>query len=347
MTGNDEDGARRTTRAGPVEVACDESGSDSENLTSGNTDVFAHASVRLSGKCAAQCVREIRDRIRSPAEEYKATHLLREKHRAVLEWVLCPAGPLYGHAHVDLTEKAFLVVDRALDMLLGDCAEARVLFGAGPEVFGTQRWRQFLEAANQLLRARNSGGPAAPVDDFLRTVRALRELPAPAEVTGVLERLAGARERADALRARKLAGGGLIPVLNPLVPAILRTAAHWSADGGTVRLVHDQQNMLTPGRIAWLVQTAGRDGIGLAGLDLVDSRQDSRVQLADFLAGIARKIASDELNRRGDPPLTALLRPYVGAMSVWGDAPSWGRLGPSADREGRGKQAGRAARIGC
>ncbi|WP_114257077.1 hypothetical protein [Streptomyces sp. Go-475] len=30
-------------------------------------------------------MREIRDRIRSPAEEYQANHPLREKHRAVLE----------------------------------------------------------------------------------------------------------------------------------------------------------------------------------------------------------------------------------------------------------------------
>jgi hypothetical protein len=46
------------------------------------------------------------------------------------------------------------------------------------------------------------------------------------------------------------------------------------------------------------------------------------VQVADFLAGIARKIASDELNGRGDPVLTALLRPYVDPDSVWGDARS-------------------------
>jgi hypothetical protein len=59
----------------------------------------------------------------------------------------------------------------------------------------------------------------------------------------------------------------------------------------------------------------------------VHSRLDPRVQLADFLAGIARKIASDELNGRGDPALTALLRPYVDPASVWGDERSWALLG--------------------
>ncbi|WNM36613.1 DUF3800 domain-containing protein [Streptomyces sp. Li-HN-5-11] len=340
-----EDGARRMTECGVLEVACDESGSDGENLTSGNTDVFAHASVLLSRDSAAGCVQEIRNRIRSPAEEYKATHLLREKHRAVLEWVLSPAGPLYGHAHVDLTEKAFFVVDRVLQMLLDDSAEAASFCNAGREAFGQELWTRFLEAANHLLRARGNGQPAAPVDGFFDTVRALREAPAPCEVTGVLERLAATRVRADAFRARVRDGAGLIPALNPLLPAIVRTAAHWSAGGHTVRLVHDQQNMLTPGRIAWIVQRARRSGAGLDGLDLVDSRQDARVQLADFLAGIARKIASDELNRHGDPVLTTLLRPYVGAASVWGDAPSWAGLGSAVDGTGRDTPADSAARI--
>ncbi|MBB4939031.1 hypothetical protein FHR32_003336 [Streptosporangium album] len=71
-----------------LEIACDESGSEGEKLIGGNTDVFAHAGVRLSAESAAECVREIRDRIRSPAVEYKANHLLREKNRPVLEWLL-------------------------------------------------------------------------------------------------------------------------------------------------------------------------------------------------------------------------------------------------------------------
>jgi hypothetical protein len=57
----------------------------------------------------------------------------------------------------------------------------------------------------------------------------------------------------------------------------------------------------------------------LADLTLVDSRWDARVQVADFLAGVARKIASDQLKRRSDPELVALLRPYVDSHSIWGE----------------------------
>ncbi|MET9381705.1 DUF3800 domain-containing protein [Streptomyces sp. NPDC002928] len=321
-----------------LEAACDESGSDGENLTGGNTDVFAHASVGISVESAAAYVQEIRDRIRSPAEEYKANHLLREKHRAVLEWLLAPSGPIHGHAHVHLTEKAFFVVDRTVGLLLdegngeskGASDEAVALFRAGARAFGSEGWREFLESANQLLRVRNDSAPGVPVEVFFRTVGALRDACPGGDSARVLERLAQSRSRAESYRAQILDGPPLVPLLNPLLPAIVRTAAYWTAGGQSVRLVHDRQNMLTPERIAWIEETARRDGIGLGGLRLVHSRLDPRVQLADFLAGIARRIASDELNGRGDPVLTALLRPYVGATSVWGDERSWARLGPAA-----------------
>ncbi|MEU7722814.1 hypothetical protein [Streptomyces tibetensis] len=319
MSGNHVDGWRGGAADTILEVACDESGSDGENLTGGNTDVFAHAGVSLSEAAAAATVREIRDRIRSPAEEYKANHLLREKHRAVLEWLLAPRGPIHGRARVHLMEKTFFVVDRTLGLLLDDAAEAAVLFRAGRPAFGEAGWRAFLAAANRLLRVRQDGNP---VDAFYGTVDTLLRGRPRADAASVLERLAATRPRAVSYRDGLLAGPPLIPLLNPLLPAVVRTAALWSRDGRPVRLVHDRQNMLTPERIAWIEGTARRAGSDLAGLRLVVARDDARVQVADFLAGIARSIASDELNGRGDPALTALLRPYVDPGSVWGDARS-------------------------
>lgn len=321
---------------GIAEIACDESGSDGENLTGGNTDVFAHASVLLSADAAAGHVQEIRNRIRSPAEEYKANHLLREKHRAVLEWLLSASGPLYGHAHVHLVEKSFFVVDRVADLLLGDPGAAVPLFRHGRRTFTEAEWRQFLEAANQLLWVRHEDPSDGPVGHFFRTLEELRQRYPGTAVAETLSRLAQERSRALAYRAGIQDGPFVLtPVLNPLLPSILHTAAHWSAGGRPVRLAHDRQNMLTPERIAWIEGAARVRGIRLAGLRLVVSRFDARVQLADFLAGIARRIASDELNGRGDPALTALLRPYTGAAAVWGDERSWARLGPAAESGGR------------
>ncbi|WP_307839309.1 hypothetical protein [Streptomyces sp. MBT97] len=343
MTGDHLNKAASADAGAVAEVACDESGSDGENLTGGNTDVFAHASVLLSPDRAAGYVREIRDRIRSPAEEYKANHLLREKHRPVLEWLLSPSGPLHGRAHVHLVEKHFFVVDRIADLLLADPGAALALFRQGRRTFTAPQWRRFLEAANQLLWVRHDGEPDAPVEEFFRTLAELRRAYPDTAVAPTLSRLARERPRAVSYRAAVRDGPFVLnPVLNPLLPSILHTAAHWGDGGRPVRLAHDRQNMLTPERVAWLEDTARRHGIRLTGLRLVVSRLDARVQLADFLAGIARRIASDELGGRGDPVLTGLLRPYVGAAAVWGDERSWARLGPTT---GPGGAPGDPARM--
>ncbi|TWP50912.1 DUF3800 domain-containing protein [Lentzea tibetensis] len=99
-------------------------------------------------------------------------------------------------------------------------------------------------------------------------------------------------------------------VSDPLYPAILRAVELWP---GQVSIVHDQYRSLTDDRISQLKSLSPR----LADLTLVDSRSDARVQLADFLAGVARRIASDFLNGRGDEELIALLKPYVDRSSVW------------------------------
>lgn len=57
------------------------------------------------------------------------------------------------------------------------------------------------------------------------------------------------------------------------------------------------------------------------------------MQIADFLAGVARKIASDELNGNGDAELTSLLRPYVDVLSIWGDDRSWSLLRPTSSAQ--------------
>jgi hypothetical protein len=108
-----------------------------------------------------------------------------------------------------------------------------------------------------------------------------------------------------------------------LLGAIIRAVAAWAGPASPVRIVHDRQNTLTERRIARLARTPG-----LVEVRLVESSGDPRVQVADFLAGTARSIASAELNGRSDPALTSLLRPYVDPGSIWGDDQSWARLRP-------------------
>jgi len=122
-----------------LEIACDESGYEGEKLIGSTTRLFAHASVRLPD--AAAVLAELRARIKSPATQYKANHLLREKNRAVLVWFLGPTGPVLGNGHVFLLDKADFVRQ-----------EFARIFGAEPAD---------LALANDVLRVRSSH-PAPP-----------------------------------------------------------------------------------------------------------------------------------------------------------------------------------------
>ncbi len=114
----------------------------------------------------------------------------------------------------------------------------------------------------------------------------------------------------------------LLSPLDPLLPAIVRAVEHWGAGGQPVAIAHDRQTTLSAERVF----TLRRSAPGFAGLEQVDSFTDQRVQVADFLAGVARKIASDQLKGSDDAEVSALLRPYLDPRSHWIDEPSWSRL---------------------
>lgn len=298
-----------------LEIACDESGYEGDKLIPTTTDVFAHASVRLDLEAAAECVRELRSRIRSPATEYKAVHLLRDKHRSALLWFLRPEGPLPGHADVYLVDKAYLILDRLVDLLAPEPGHAAVLYEQGRRHPDRKMWHAFLCAANNLMRTRTTD-----VEAFFHIATELAT--ASDRLGATMRRLTAGRALAREFRDRLL-DDSTMPPLDPLMPAVVRAVERWS-DGAPVSVVHDRQRTLVAARVARLRTLCGGR---LAELRFVDSLTDPRVQIADFLAGIAtRRIASDALHGRGDPELASLLRPMLNRHSIWGDARSWAML---------------------
>ncbi|MGP4101324.1 hypothetical protein [Nonomuraea sp. KM90] len=316
------------------EIACDESGAEGEKLVGGNTDVFAHASVLMTAAAAADCIGELRERAPTPADEYCAGHVLRGKHRAALLWLLGPHGPVLGNVRVFLTDKTFYVAGKIAGLLEEDHAPrigldpharatAVTLCREGPRAFGAERWTAFLDSFNYLLRAKNGQGVTTSVEETFGLVDELRGVGGPAGE--IMESLWRARPRVATFRARLLSDPYVFPALDPLIPAIVQAVTSWGAGGGPVSVVHDRQTTLTDERVAQMREILGGR---MAGLRLVDSFLDERVQVADVLAGVARKIASDELNGRADPELSALIRPYVDESSIWGEEPALAASGP-------------------
>jgi hypothetical protein len=292
----------------PVEIACDESGSEGGRLIGAETSVFAYASVDLDVSAAAECVQEVRARIGSPALEYKANHLLRQKSRPVLIWLLAPSGPIHGRANVHLTDKALFLVTKLAELLVEGTepamaglvptppakALAAELYREAGSASGT--WHAFLAAGNELLRTGDT--------------EVLGTLDASGRLAAVIELLRKPELRL-AVRATR-------PALDPLVTALTWTVAYWSAGGRPVSIVHDEQRALTADRIAQVNRILGPR---LTGVRFVDSRTDPRVQVADFVAGVAGRVARSVLRGEPDEELVALLAPYVDAHSIWRE--SW------------------------
>jgi hypothetical protein len=339
----------QTSTEHALDIACDESGWEGSNLAAGNSDVIAHASVRLDIDVAAECIRALRGQSGQQPHEYKALHLLRAKGESKLAGFLGPSGPVYGRARVHLTHKSCFMLGRVLDLFLGDSVDAASLglrpdqrlaslaaglCRAGRDTFGREPWQAFLAATNVVLHADRRRLVRAPVDAFFGQVEVLRSMAGDGRIGGVLDELYHARQDAYAARARLLGDQALEPILEPLIPALARTVLHWSRGLHPIAVVHDEQSALTERRIRRLEQILAAPPLALIRLPeqgrflrfrQVDSRTDPRVQVADLLAGVARKVATDELLGRGDPDLTALLRPYVDPASRWCERPT----GPS------------------
>jgi hypothetical protein len=307
-----------STTGAVVEVACDESGFSGTNLLDTATPVFTHASTDLDADEAAGLVGELRSGSRWSLGELKSAQFFRSPHAGeAAGWLL---ESLVGRAHVHVVDKEFFLVTRVVDLFLvepsyaagtrlsqADRAAAVALYRAGRH--DGPAWAAFLAAFVDLVRTkRRRDDGRGRVDRFLRARDALVAGRPTVEAAEVLGRL----HRAQVVDvATRLAHDdrSIPPPLEPLLPALAETVLHWSAGERQVLVVHDEQSALTEGRLRRL-QDVLADGGGpspLAGLVAVDSRDDVRVQVADLLAGIARRW----------PDLDdGALRPYLSATSL-------------------------------
>jgi Protein of unknown function (DUF3800) len=319
-----------------IEIVCDESGFAGGNLVGrGHSKVFAHASIRIEPETARELVQHLRREIGARGSgEYKSAEILRPRRRPVLLWLLGPNSPVPDNAYVHLTDTRFFVLARLVDVLLGVEAVrgiacpgtdpdtrpmALTLYRAGEQCYGTSRWQEFLTLAANLFRTNKRWLPKAPVQSFYAAVDTMAQANVAADVTHVMSRLRATRPIAEVMRASLVQHPKLTPLMEPLLPALNCAVTHWGSRAQGLSLVHDEQSALTPERIADISMafSANHPGQRLTNVRLVDSSGEPRVQIADFVAGIARRLASDELDGRVDAELMALLRPLIARDSIW------------------------------
>ena len=315
-----------------VQIACDESGFSGTNLLDPATPVITHASVDLHIGEAVELITALRSRFRFSPNEFKSGQFLRNPAAdEALEWLL---AALRGRAYVHLVDKEYFLVTRIVDLLLAEpsyAAGTRLTQDQRPAALTLYRarhlagrdWGAFLAAFVELVRVKRRHRPdPLALERFFQTREALLadQLGAPAEV--VLDGLS--RARVQAVLARLITGDRSIPPpLEPMLPALAETVLFWS-DGGKrqVLVTHDEQSALTASRLSRLQQIladragpsapddAGQTGSSpagtspLTGLVMVDSRDDPRVQAADLLAGVPRRLPEIIEDRRFQPFLS-------------------------------------------
>ena len=289
-----------TIQSSWVEIACDESGFSGSNLLDPASPVLTHASVDLAIPEATEVVAVLRSP-RHRRLEFKSSQLLRPGQRPALEWFLTA---LRGRAHVHVIDKTGYVAARVLELFTEEPS-----YGAGTSmgrdhsdaVLALRPHTGLLAAFVDLTRTRRVrliGHDA--IDRFFAAMPA--ELPALRGVT---------RARVEEVMVRLIdEDRAFPPPLEPLVPALAETLLFWSAGERSVAVVHDEQSALTRGRVArlgtFLAEAVSPAPPPLRSFLQVDSRDDPRVQVADLLAGIARRRA---------PKLNELLAPYVQAYA--------------------------------
>lgn len=327
-----------------IEIACDESGFSGGNLVGGgHSPVFAHASISLQPETAAELIKHLRREIGARGTgEYKSPEILRPRRRPLLLWLLGSSSPIHGSAYVHLTDTRFFVLARMVDVLLGEQPVSGItspgrnartrplvlaLYSYGDQSYGTSRWQEFLKLSANLFRTNNRWLPKGPVQTFFAAVDSLAASSAASEVREVMDLLRSTRSIAEATRAAYLENPKLTPLMEPLLPAMNRAVHYWGSYAQTISVVHDEQSALTPERIADIATAyaASQPGRQLSDVRLVDSSREPRVQIADFVAGIARRVASDQLLHQADPEVAALLEPLVDHESVWvhSDSTQW------------------------
>jgi hypothetical protein len=302
-----------------VEIACDESGFSGTNLLDAATPVITHASVDLSTAEAAELVTALRSGFRFPLHEFKSAQLLRDPRAgSSMERFL---AALSGRAHVQVVDKEYFLVTRIVDLLLAEPS-----YTAGTRLSGEHRpaalalyrsrrsagpgWGPFLAAFVDLVRTKRRRRPDRDaLDRFFRARDSLLDDDLGPAAVDVLAELSPDRVRAVVARLAH-DDRSIPPPLEPMLPALAETVLFWSGGRRRVLVVHDEQSALTAGRLRRLQQVLadGAPASPLAGLVMVDSRDDPRVQAADLLAGLARRAAET-----GDD---ALIRPFVSATSL-------------------------------
>jgi hypothetical protein len=332
-----------------LEIYCDESGSTGSRLLDENQRVFSYASVAISDGEAFAHLSELRRKHQLPANELKASWLLR--HPEGTSFLLSLLNRLEGRYSVVLYDKLFALCAKVFEYLFEPVfpdAVLKLLYGKKMHLFVAMYCYHFFQAEDA------SGEPALrQFEKFMRTLdpsAAPILFAAPAE-DGAEDPFAMilnfARNNRRLILADNIGEAGLggMPdsgqwTLDVALPALWSLLTFWGAKGRPLKVICDHSRPLEAQigfvkggpddvaiqRIYELFEGVGELTFELAvPVEFADSRNRPALQVADLIAGTASACLRRVLPEATLAPLDEVIEPHIYAHSVLPD-PDYARI---------------------
>ncbi|QIS39553.1 DUF3800 domain-containing protein [Clavibacter capsici] len=322
-----------------IDIVGDESGSEGENLSAASHQFFTYGTSALSHAEAADVVARTRQAIGSTmtdiheSRELKSAQLIK-RHRSVVESLFSDGGPISESSSIYLVDKTKFLAGKMVSLLieehqhgigntLGPETEgllANELHDVALPALGPRERARLLSTFNVLSRSyKTSYGPEGRAHAFVAALRdAMLSLDhGPAVVA--LSRLWFSRAEAYVIEKSSGEEGMRTYDLEPMLPAMLVVAATWHQrlKGSSFRIVMDEYAQFTPDMGLWVTRVANdMFKIPLKDVVQVVSREDPRVQVADWIAGVGR-VAVTEVSRGDINALTDAMRPLIDGQSMY------------------------------
>ncbi|MDQ1138434.1 hypothetical protein QE410_003233 [Microbacterium sp. SORGH_AS 1204] len=309
-------------------IACDESGSEGDNLLDALDPVFVLASTNLSLGDAEAFMDRLRRDMPTQAPEFKSKIALRERHRPAL---LSALETLSDAGNIHLVDKTYFVTAKLVDVLLGGDlvdvglhgrARADHLANNAAAAIGPQTWVNLLRSFATLLRGHRRTGRERPAPDtFFAALRDARTSCQDGTTGRMLHRMWARRDIVSELAA---APTSAMREIDPMWPSLVAVAQAWTIrlDDVPLEFVADDYGSIGPDSVGELISAAARPfpvhgfwhpGAELRGVNFVDSRSDARVQVADIIAGVGGAISRLAFAGVLDDPLQVHAHPLLDA----------------------------------
>lgn len=321
-----------------MQISGDESGSDGENLSRPTHRFFSYGTTDLSGDEASELIREVRRTIGSTDADAAAATELKSgpvvaKHASKIARFFGSKGPLGPHASIYVADKPFFLAGKMISLLVEEEASSRgqriwmierqlaveLHDGTAPNV-APELWADLLDVFNRLVRFYpRPPSSAATASDLVAILDRVRQSLPGDKHWPVVRMLWDARRQAAQYDAAP--ASPVFRYLEPLVPALLAVSSTWTAryPGQPINLVVDTHSSLTSEAVDLIVNASSLVQSQLQTVELVDSKQDPRVQLADLIAGVGRHAAQTLQDGKTDA-LTAAAVESFDANGMWSDA---------------------------